>query len=121
MSFWNGDGQPKTKTQRGAAMVQQAIGALEDARCDMPFEVWQLVGPRIRSAQLRLERADNQMEDLDKQFCDQCGGKWTDDPAHIANCESKPDPDERKAVRDALMTGVVYGGAPLATYRGGEE
>ena len=117
MSFWDGDGPPKTKTQRGAAMVQQAIGALEDARCDMPYEVWQLVGSGIRGAQLRLEHGLNHMENLDKQICDQCDGRWKEDPKHLAYCESKPDPDEHKAVRDALRSGVVRGGTPLATHR----
>ena len=115
MSFWDGDGPPRTKVQRGANAIRYAIGALDDARVDTPYEVWKTLKPHALRAKVALEAIDAGLKELDASWCEKCDGRWTDDPVHKAHCEVKPDPDEHKNISDALITDVVYGGAPLAT------
>ena len=116
--FWDDLCPPQNKVQRGGHDVRQAIGALCDAQFETPNEAWDTLKDLGRKAHELLRQIEVRLKDLDKQWCERCGGRWTDDPYHIAYCETAKYPeDDYDAVRDALRSDVVYGGAPLAQRR----
>ena len=94
-------------------MVQESLEALGEAAYRCPDPVEDLWRDKRRQVREILAALLTDLEEWDRGFCDQCGGRWDDDPYHKAYCEpADRGVDEYDIIRDALLTGAVVAGAP---------
>jgi len=120
--FWaNRHDKPQTKVQRAAMQVDYAWEEAGEALMVAPGPVEELIKDKVQQARALLFEVRDQLQALDTEFCDQCGGRWTDDPVHEAHCQpDKYAHDEYDAIKDALITGAVYGPVPGPTQGGND-
>ena len=110
---------PKTTCQAAALQVLYAWEEAGEALMRAADPVEKLIQDKVRQACALLWEVRDHLEELDRQFCDQCGGRWIEDEVHIAYCtDNKYSDDERDHIKDALRTGSVYGPTP-APHQGG--
>ena len=120
--FWGRNDPPQTAVQRAAAAIDYAWEEAGESLMAAPDPVEALIQDKIRKARTLLCEVRDHLKELDSQFCDLCGGHWTDDPIHIAHCgPDKYADDEYEHIKDALATGVVYGPTPGPTQGGTDE
>ena len=104
---------PRSRTQRAALTVLYAWEEAGEALMRAPGPVEAMIQDKVQQARALLWEVRDHLEELDREFCDKCGGKWIEDPVHLAYCcTNKYDHDERDHIRDALNTGSVYGPTP---------
>ena len=112
MGFWDGQCGPQTAVQRAATELDAALECVNEARHRLPGEVESALETQTKAIRKSITDLLALVKDMDGQWCEQCGGRWTDDPYHTAYCEPHSGVDERDQIREALASGTVYGGAP---------
>ena len=104
---------PRTHTQGAALQVLYAWEEAGEALIRAPDPVEKLIQDKVQQARALLWAVRDHLQELDAEFCDKCGGRWTDDPMHEAHCQpNKYADDEHDAIKEALTTGSVYGPTP---------
>ena len=111
--YWDDTCPPQNTVQRAAASIDSAWDEAGEALRIAPGPIEELIQDKVRQARALLWEVRDHLQELDPQFCDGCGGRWTEDPTHEAQCEpNKFADDEHDLVREALADGRVYGPTP---------